>query len=132
MEAHRLPVSEALQQAMGLAEVLLHLLAAVEDGAVAAAAQHVLMQAALAALALRPQRGERLLQLIHGRQGLGIYLHLLHVSAWLLSPVAISVSVYIQMLRQRQRSSLMILAKYTAAHHQHIKVPAPCVIVLIM
>ena len=58
MEAQRLPVSKALQQAMGLAEVLLHLLAAIEDGAVAAAAQHVLMQAALAALALCPQLGE--------------------------------------------------------------------------
>ena len=106
--AHRLPVSEALQQAVGLAEILLHLLAAVEDGAVAAAAQHVLMQAALAALALRPQRGERLLQLIHCRQGLSIYLYLLRLNGWLPSPIAISVSVLCKCWGRNRTSSLMM------------------------
>lgn len=39
---------------MCLAQLLGHLLAPVEDGAVSAGAQHILREAALAALALRP------------------------------------------------------------------------------
>ena len=50
---------------MGLLEVLSGLCAAVEDGAVARGADDVLLQAALAALALRPQLGKCPLQRIH-------------------------------------------------------------------
>ena len=62
------PLWEALQQRVRLTEVLLDLLAAVKDGAVARGAQHVLVQASLAPLALRPQRTELLLQLVHSPQ----------------------------------------------------------------
>lgn len=53
-----LPVvlTKARERRCRLAQLLLHLFAAVEDGAVAAGAEHVLVQATLAALALAPQR----------------------------------------------------------------------------
>eukprot|EP00962_Isochrysis_galbana_P015191 scaffold4361_cov121-Isochrysis_galbana.AAC.1 len=51
-----------------LAEVLLNLLALVEDRAVARAAEHVLVEVALAALALRPQTGKEHLRLLDGLQ----------------------------------------------------------------
>ena len=54
-----------------------HLLAAVEDGAIAGGAEHVLVQGALTPLALRPQRRELALQLIHIRQGPLVKLRLL-------------------------------------------------------
>ncbi len=62
---------------MCLAQVLLDLLAAVEYGTVPAAAQHILVQAALASLTLRPQSSKGLLQLIDTCQALRIHLHLL-------------------------------------------------------
>lgn len=49
-----------------LVEVLLHLLAPVEDGAVAARTQNILVQGALAALALRPQRAIAALEVVDG------------------------------------------------------------------
>ncbi len=44
-----------------------NLLSSVEDGAVAGSAQHVLVQAALTPLALRPKCPKLALQLVHGR-----------------------------------------------------------------
>lgn len=57
-----------------------HLFAAVEDGAVAGGAEHILVQGSLASLALRPQRGKLLLQLVHRAQRPLVNLHLLHGS----------------------------------------------------
>lgn len=57
----------------------------VEDGAVARAAQHVLVQAALAALALRPQRRELGLQVVHTQHAALVDLPLLRrvqVGGW--------------------------------------------------
>lgn len=48
-------LAEPRQRIARLLEIPLNLLALVEDGAVAGAAQHVLVQVALAALALGPQ-----------------------------------------------------------------------------
>ena len=50
-----LPIDEARQVVVRFIELLLRLSAAVEDGAVAARAQHVEVQRALTPLALRPQ-----------------------------------------------------------------------------
>lgn len=61
----RLPLVKALQGGLCLPQLLLYLHAPIEDRAIARGAQDVLMQAALAALALRPQRAELCLQVVH-------------------------------------------------------------------
>lgn len=76
-----LPLVEALQRGLRLAQLLLHLHAAVEDGAVPGGAQHILVQAALAALALRPQGAELRLEVVDAQQRALVDLPLLRCGA---------------------------------------------------
>jgi hypothetical protein len=74
----KLPVGEPSQYGVGFPQVLLRLLATVEDWAVPRGAEHVHMQATLASLALRPQLAEGMLQVIHSIQCLVVHGALLH------------------------------------------------------
>ena len=71
------PRSPACPHALEGRDSAASLFSSVEDGAVAAGAQDVLVQAALAALALRPQRRESALQPVHARQAARVDLDLL-------------------------------------------------------
>ena len=53
---------------MGFSQVFLDLLAAIKDGAVSAGAEYILVQTALAALALGPEPTKLSFQLIHMAQ----------------------------------------------------------------
>ena len=55
---------EPLHGGRGLVQLFLHLFAAVENGTIAAGTQNVLVQAALAPLALRPGLGKNHLQFL--------------------------------------------------------------------
>ena len=58
---------------MGFSQIFLGLLPPVEDGAISGGTEDVLMQTALAPLALCPQLTEGGLQVIHCAQGLVIH-----------------------------------------------------------
>ena len=71
------PVLDAIKHCMGFCQVLLDLLPSIKYWTISRCAEHILMQASLAALTLGPQSAERRLHLIHTKQGLLVYLSFL-------------------------------------------------------